>query len=88
MIANAQPTANSTFDHPHAQPVTLPAHGFGGPLHHCSERSLHYVSAADRQELIARLAYMLAEQRGFAPGGELTDWIAAEAQVGAGLGEG
>jgi Protein of unknown function (DUF2934) len=29
---------------------------------------------------IAERAYRLAEQRGFAPGSELDDWLAAEAQ--------
>ena len=30
---------------------------------------------------IARVAYFRAEQRGFAPGGELRDWLDAEAEV-------
>jgi hypothetical protein len=34
-----------------------------------------------RQELIATEAYFRAERRGFAPGHELEDWIAAEAAV-------
>jgi hypothetical protein len=31
--------------------------------------------------LIAAEAYFLAERRGFAPGNELADWVAAEAAV-------
>ena len=31
--------------------------------------------------MIAEAAYYLAEKRGFAPGGELQDWIDAEAQI-------
>ena len=31
--------------------------------------------------LIAELAYYRAERRGFAPGGELEDWLEAEAEV-------
>lgn len=34
-----------------------------------------------RRELIEQLAYSFAELRGFAPGGELQDWLAAEAEV-------
>jgi hypothetical protein len=41
--------------------------------------------AAVRKE-IARLAYQLSEKRGFAPGHETEDWLAAEAQVKARLG--
>jgi hypothetical protein len=33
--------------------------------------------------MIAQLAYFRAEQRGFAPGGELQDWLDAEAEVDA-----
>lgn len=34
-----------------------------------------------RTQMIARAAYHLAEQRGFAPGHELDDWLAAEFEV-------
>jgi hypothetical protein len=34
-----------------------------------------------RRRLIAAEAYFLAERRGFAPGNELADWVAAEAAV-------
>jgi len=37
-----------------------------------------------RWQRIAEAAYYRAEQRGFAPGYELEDWLAAEAQVNAG----
>ena len=36
-----------------------------------------------RYEMIAYAAYLRAEQRGFAPGGELDDWLAATADVDA-----
>ena len=36
-----------------------------------------------RREAIAKAAYYLAEQRGFEPGHELEDWVAAEARVNA-----
>jgi hypothetical protein len=31
--------------------------------------------------MIAKAAYLRAERRGFAPGGEHEDWMAAEAEV-------
>ncbi len=37
----------------------------------------------ERREAIAKAAYYLAEQRGFEPGHEVEDWIAAEARVNA-----
>jgi hypothetical protein len=35
----------------------------------------------DRQERIALAAYYMAERRGFEPGHEIEDWLAAETQV-------
>jgi Protein of unknown function (DUF2934) len=37
----------------------------------------------DRSALIAQAAYLRAEQRGFSPGYELDDWLAAEKEVDA-----
>lgn len=34
-----------------------------------------------RYGMIATAAYYKAEHRGFAPGGEMEDWLAAEAEV-------
>ncbi len=39
------------------------------------------VNEAARRQLIEEEAYYRAERRGFAPGGELEDWLAAEAKV-------
>ena len=39
----------------------------------------------ERRERIALAAYHFAERRGFAPGGEVEDWLAAERQVDAEL---
>ena len=36
-----------------------------------------------RHALIAEAAYLRAERRGFAPGGETEDWLAAEVEVDA-----
>ena len=37
--------------------------------------------AEDRGDSISRLAYRIAERRGFVPGHELDDWLAAEEEV-------
>ena len=39
--------------------------------------------AAEREEMVRTAAYFRAERRGFAPGYEWEDWLAAEAEVGA-----
>jgi hypothetical protein len=39
---------------------------------------------ADEAERIAKRAYELAAQRGFAPGHELDDWLQAEREIEAG----
>jgi len=41
------------------------------------------VSAEDRRAMIAEAAYLRAERRGFAPGHETEDWLAAEVEVDA-----
>jgi hypothetical protein len=38
-----------------------------------------------RHEMIARAAYFRAERRGFEPGHELEDWLAAETEVDTGV---
>ncbi|MGA2400002.1 MAG: DUF2934 domain-containing protein [Steroidobacteraceae bacterium] len=43
------------------------------------------VSAEERRRMIAQAAYFRAERRNFAPGRELEDWVAAEAEVDRGL---
>jgi hypothetical protein len=45
------------------------------------------LSQEDLQALIARAAYLRAEKRGFAPGHEEEDWLAAEAEVKSLIGE-
>jgi hypothetical protein len=34
-----------------------------------------------REIMIAEAAYYIAERRGFEPGGELDDWLAAESEI-------
>jgi hypothetical protein len=41
------------------------------------------VTAEARREMIAENAYLRAERRGFAPGQEVADWLAAEQEVDA-----
>lgn len=43
--------------------------------------------AIDRHRMIAEAAYSLAEQRGFQPGQEIPDWLAAEKEIDALLGK-
>jgi hypothetical protein len=47
----------------------------------CAEQN---VDAPSQEEMIAVAAYFHAEQRGFAPGGEMDDWLQAEAECNAG----
>jgi Protein of unknown function (DUF2934) len=47
------------------------------PLWFCAP----FDEAERRRTLIAECAYFRAQQRGFAPGHELADWLAAEAEV-------
>ena len=39
------------------------------------------ISPSERNQWIAQAAYFRAEKRAFAPGGELRDWLEAEAEV-------
>jgi hypothetical protein len=41
------------------------------------------VTPEERRAMIAEKAYLLAEARGFAPGGETEDWLRAETEVDA-----
>ena len=41
------------------------------------------IAPQERQQLIATVAYSIAERRGFVPGSELDDWLQAEAEVDA-----
>lgn len=50
-----------------------------------SEQNQHAATGprnwAEREAMIARLAYFRAEKRGFAGGHEMEDWLLAEAEV-------
>jgi hypothetical protein len=45
-------------------------------------KSVQFVGE-DRRRMIAEAAYFRAEQRGFVPGNELEDWLAAELEIDA-----
>lgn len=45
------------------------------------------IQACSREQMIAEAAYYRAEQRGFAPGCEMSDWLLAEADVERSLGK-
>jgi hypothetical protein len=53
--------------------------------HESEPNSLARMDPELRHEMIATAAYYIAEQRGFLPGHELTDWMAAKAAVDASL---
>ena len=46
-----------------------------------TERIGRLHTAAERHQMIAEAAYSIAKCRGFAPGRELSDWLAAEREV-------
>jgi Protein of unknown function (DUF2934) len=50
-----------------------------------ARRSTKFVSPEVRRDIIAQAAYLRAQQRGFEPGHELEDWLAAEAETDAAL---
>ncbi len=50
-------------------------------LHDAPTDGIGSVDPQFRDEMIRTTAYYMAEQRGFQPGHELDDWIAAEAAV-------
>jgi hypothetical protein len=48
-------------------------------------RITRFVDPEQRGALIAEAAFFRAEKRGFSPGHEVEDWLAAETEVDAGL---
>ncbi len=48
---------------------------------YASDGSVSDAMAVAREQMIAEAAYFRAEQRGFAPGHELGDWLDAEVDV-------
>jgi hypothetical protein len=56
------------------------------PREEVSVKAVHLLGE-DRRRLIAEAAYFRAEQRGFVPGSELEDWLAAELEIDALIGD-
>ena len=52
-------------------------------IHDDAPDGLSTVDEEFRREMIATAAYHIAEQRGFQPGHEIEDWLAAEAAIDA-----
>lgn len=71
-----QPPAEKSTARRRAEPAT-PAPAAAGPSKRIS------VSEEARRAMVAQAAYHRAERRGFAPGYEEEDWLAAEAEVDA-----
>ena len=76
-----------------SEDVTAPARGKSSPRPKAvisqapkEDRRLN-IAGEDRRRLVAEAAYFRAEQRGFVPGQELEDWLAAEIEIDALLGE-
>jgi hypothetical protein len=60
---------------------TIPATAEAAPSPEGPEPS----EPAQRHALIAEAAFLIAQERGFAPGHELNDWLAAEREIDQGL---
>jgi hypothetical protein len=54
-------------------------------IRHSGTVEVRRISHDDRRRMVAEAAYLLAERREFAPGGETDDWFRAEAEVDAQL---
>ena len=48
----------------------------------------NFIEPERRQAMIAEAAYFLAERRGFCPGSEFEDWLAAEREIDRALSSG
>lgn len=72
-------TAPSQQQQPKSQPKPPPKSPAKSQLHRTSGAAL--IDPQRRRALIAEAAYFRAERRGFAPGHEAQDWLAAEIEV-------
>ena len=45
------------------------------------QSTLDMLTSNERHKWVSEAAYFIAERRGFAPGYELSDWLAAESEV-------
>lgn len=70
--SNALPRTRSKPATPRARPTLRAVPSFGD---------------CPREQMIAEAAYFRAEQRGFAPGNEMSDWLEAESDIERVLGD-
>jgi hypothetical protein len=83
--SSAEPPAlKPPANQPGIQPGTQPGNQVRGNLLRPLSLVPHRLTAAERHSRICDLAYRRAEQRGFAPGNEVEDWLEAEREVDAG----
>jgi len=68
---------------PSRRGTTLKAGEVSAPTSTTGASTRSTVSADTRRAMIAQAAYLRAERRGFMSGGEVEDWLAAEAEVDA-----
>ena len=73
---NSKPGSKKVFT------VSNPETGVAGILEAAKGKAASIeVSNEERYQLISKAAYFHAEQRSFAPGHELEDWLQAEAEI-------
>jgi hypothetical protein len=64
------------------RPIAAPAPtGVDVPAETASAPTVSFIEPARRHTLICEAAYFRAERRGFCPGQELDDWLAAESEI-------
>jgi Protein of unknown function (DUF2934) len=76
-------TRRSTDTHKPSEPTARSATPRGAPAVRAKPARPTSISSADRHAMIAASAYLRAERRGFTPGHEVADWLAAEQEVDA-----
>lgn len=65
-----------------AKPVIAPSGSqVRGAGNNAADTATAQVTDEQRRQMIAVVAYYHAERRGFCEGGELDDWLAAEAEI-------
>jgi hypothetical protein len=55
------------------------------PVRTVTRRKIVSAEGETREQMIRTAAYLLAQRRGFRPGGELEDWLAAEREIDSSL---
>jgi hypothetical protein len=76
-------TGRTGSERPAAIPEKRPAAKAARPKKTVTTSVAGFVTQEERSRMVATAAYFRAEQRGFASGDEVADWLAAEAEVDA-----